>query len=127
MTDAHAAQPNDIDDPYQLALVKHALHSYAKGYFLSVTLKRIPRLGDCVSIAMLKLLSPDEMLKPETLTPILRVIHDSFLSTEDISSADDRKPSVTLFLLAYLADNAEPELREGIERTAEFVKERTNA
>jgi hypothetical protein len=60
------------------------------------------RLGDSVSIALLRILDEQELVDPKTVQTFLPLIRDSFSYPPIIALQVDKKPKVTLFLLKYL-------------------------
>ena len=119
-------QSEQADDPYRLSIVKHVLKFFPKKMFLSVAMKRVTWLGDGVSIALLKILTPESLADPKAIIDFLPIIRDSFSHVDYIERESDKKPSVTLFLLTTLEERVkDPELREEIRRTVQFVRKRT--
>ncbi|MGH9500085.1 MAG: hypothetical protein ACRD3L_13170 [Terriglobales bacterium] len=115
-------------DPYSLALVSTTLRlrSGGKQVILARNQKYLSRLGDGVSVALLKLLSDEELTSVATVKNILPVIRESFDQPQSITIAEDRKPNVTLFLLNYLHNRVnDSQSRRDIENTEKFVRERT--
>lgn len=94
--------------------------------FLSTAMKRVTWLGDGVSIAILKILSPESLFDPKTVSDILPIIRDSFSNVNAIRRESDRNPRITLFLLMHLGTEiTDPGLREEINQTIKFVREQT--
>lgn len=113
------------DDPYSISIVRGALtlRSAGKQVMLSSTQKNLLRLGDGVSIALLKALNEQDLANPQTVRDFLPIIRDSFSHPELISLDMNKMPQVTLFLLGHLlresADTAE---REEIQQTIDYVR-----
>ncbi len=119
----YRAQDND---PYHIAAVREALWEQSKGITDSSTEKNINRLGDKAAIALLKILKEDELQDPQTIRSTLPIIHRAFAYPKLISEADDRKPSVTLFLLHHLESQVtDPTLKAEISELIKFIKDNT--
>jgi hypothetical protein len=115
-------------DRYSISLVKHALLMRADGQRVvqSWSVKNISRLGDGVSIALLKILDERELLNPTTIAQFLPIIRDSFSQPGLIAFAVDKQPNVTLFLLDFLKQKTtDSQALAEIVKTVEFVKEKT--
>ena len=118
----------EIDDPYDLALVKSFLKTYPKGIHIGKIQTHMQRLGDKVGIALLKISSGTELKNSQTIREFLSAIHLSFEHPEFISLKEDRDPRVTLFFLEHLErDVNDPEVRQEILQTIKFIKEKTAA
>jgi hypothetical protein len=92
------------DDPYSIQLVQHCIRLRDAGVWTGTAAKHLPRLGDRAAIAILKLLSPDELADPQKAKNVLDVLRGAFAHSEFIAAKDDRKPEVTLFLLNYMQE-----------------------
>jgi hypothetical protein len=124
-----SAQSEDAD-PYSIRVVKDALAMRSGGQIVirSWSQKHLSRLGDSVSIALLKILEGSDLKNPEKVRDLLPIVRDSFSQPQFISIEADRKPKVTLFLLDHLRQNiADAQVQREIEQTMEFVKERTGS
>ncbi len=112
-------------DAYSISSVKTALSMRAGGrkVIFSVTQKQITKLGDGVSIALLKILDQGHLVDPQTISDFLPIIRDAFDQPQLIMTEVDRQPKVTSFLLTYLQQNfSDPAVLENIRETIEFVK-----
>jgi hypothetical protein len=113
-------------EPYSINLVQSALKLHAQGAYVSIVEKRLPRLGDQVSIALIKIYSADEMSKPETIRSFLPIIQDAFSTPQAIAQEVDRKPGVTFILLKYLQGSVtDVQTQRSIEDTIKFVRGKT--
>jgi len=115
-------------DSYSISVVKKALKMRAGGqiFISSQTQKYISRLGDAVSIALLKILGEQELMNPESIESFLPIVRDSFDQPQMISIESDKQPKVTLFLLNHLKqDVPDVRVREDIQQTIDFVKSKT--
>jgi len=96
------------DDCYSIGVVTDALktrtgtqkivHSWTQKYFA--------RLGDRVSVALLKILDERDLENPRTVKEFLPVIRDAFSQLESVAVPEDKEPKVTMFLLVSLTSAA---------------------
>jgi hypothetical protein len=92
----------------------------------SWTEKELSRLGDGVSMALVNILSASDMKNKERVRDFLPLIRDAFANPQFISVEAHKKPTATLRLLDSLRQALDdPQVRQDIEKTAEFVKNRT--
>jgi hypothetical protein len=118
----------ESSDPYSMKVVAGALamRSGGRTVIISVTQKQLSRLGDGVSIALLKILDQQELIDANRVRDYLPIIRDSFAEPQLISADVDRKPKVTLFLLSYLLRNiADGQVQHEIQQTIDFVEKET--
>jgi hypothetical protein len=116
------------DDPYEITFVRNNLQTAIAmpGMRVSFAVKGFQRLGDGVSIAVLKIVDAKDMTNVKTIEGILQIVHDSFSYPPIISVGVNKKPKVTLFLLSYLQRNvADTQTQREIEQTIEYVKHQT--
>jgi len=112
-------------DPYSTSLVRSELkvRSEEPGVIQSWSQKGLHRLGDRVSIALLKVVDERDLIKPELRRIFLSIIRDSFDQPQLILIGDDKKPKVTFFLLSYLLQNvSDAQSQREIRETMEFVR-----
>ncbi len=123
---AFAASRSEGAEDDSISVVRTALKLRATGQkiVLSHIQKYIPRLGDRVSIALLKILNEQDLEDPQTVRRFLPIIREAFDSPHFISIQEDREPKVTLFLLKHLEANL-PELKQDILQTMGFIQEKT--
>jgi hypothetical protein len=115
----------DEVDPYSVEFVRSALRLHSQGIYFSVVEKNIPRRGDQISIALLKIFTDDELSTPEIVRSFLPLIRQSFSQPEAISMDIDKKPRVALFLLDYLQRNiSDAQTQRDIQETIKFVQEK---
>jgi hypothetical protein len=109
---------------FSLSTVEGALKVREEHFPLIATYdKLLAQLGDNAAIAILKLVSPKDLLKPSTVDGCLYVIVGAFSNPQVISGDINKDPKVTLFLLGYLYDKEnDPELKKHIEQTKEYVE-----
>ena len=113
------------DDAYSMRQVENLLQHPAQ-LGAGFTEKQVNRLGDRVSIALVKILREDELSDPRKVRTFLPLIRLAFLNPDLISIADDRKPKVTLFLLRHLENEVKDRgLKAEISQLMNFVKEKT--
>jgi len=115
----------DEADPYSINFVHSALSLHSQGIYFSVVEKNIPRRGDQISIALLKIFTDIELSTPEIVRSFLPLIQQSFSQPEAISMDIDKKPRVALFLLNYLQRNiSDTQTQRDIEETIKFLQEK---
>jgi hypothetical protein len=121
-----ANSEEQANDPYWLDLVKNELNMRSSGMNVQVsfTQKNLPKLGDCVGIALLKLVDTSQMVEPKTLTASLSIIRDAFASPDLIAVKSDKEPKVTVCFLGILAERVKDrQLLLEVQRTKEFVQQ----
>jgi len=107
------------NDPYSVEEVK-ALLKQPSGFSSGFSEKQIARLGDRVSIALLKIYPEKELKMPENIKRYLPLVVGAFGSRDLITMRDDQNPQVTLMLLKCLeSDVTDGALRQSI-RNAEI-------
>ena len=112
-------------DPYSIDFVHKALSLHSQGIYVSFVEKNIPRRGDQISIALLKIFTDVELSTPEIVRSFLPLIQQSFSQPEAISMDIDKKPRVALFLLNYLQRNiSDTQTQRHIEETIKFLQEK---
>lgn len=112
-------------DPYSVKLVQAALRTRSEGLIIAKVQTHLARMGDGVSIALLKIFSEAELEDPQTVQAFLPIIRESFSQPQFISVDTDKKPMVTLFLLKQLKRNITDARTDGyIEETIKFVNEK---
>lgn len=117
-----------VDDPYSLNLVSSELKLNRGGrrVIRSWSQKRLPLMGDAISVALLKVMDDSDMKNADRIRDILPVIRDSFSRPELIEVEVDKKPKVTIFLLTYLRHNiSDSQIQSEIQQTIEFVQTQT--
>ena len=117
-------------DPYSLSLVGTALRLRQSGgaVIIAQQQKHLARLGDAASIAALKLLTARDMEDPKVVRGLLAVIHSAFSDPSSIALDDNKKPSVTLFLLAHLEEHiGDADVRDELQQEIAFVKRQSDA
>lgn len=122
------AQSGESDDPYGISTVAFQLKMNSGGRKVvhSWSQKRIVQLGDRACVAVLKILSPDELKSPDKMREYIPVIRDAFAEPGAISAESDRDPKVTLFLLGFLQQNTtDTTALELIRSTEAFVRQQT--
>jgi hypothetical protein len=122
------SQDQERDDPYSLSIVRFELkmRSGQSRITHSFSQKHLARLGDGVSVALIKILDEQEMINPTTVSAFLPMIRDAFSQPALISPEVNRKPQVTLMLLSYIRERIKDlNLGAEVESTANFVREHT--
>jgi hypothetical protein len=116
-------------DPHGLKIVRNALQLRTGGrqHIRSQNQKQLNRLGDQLSIALLKILNETDFADPALTLDLLPIVRDSFQYPQFITRVEDRVPSVTLFLLNFLKENSsDVAIKAEIQRTIDFVKQQTS-
>ncbi len=117
--------PAQCAEDYDVPLVRVVVQEQVQGISLSFREKYVSRLGDRVSIALLKILDDRDLANPKMVRVILRLVKQSFMSEDLISIVEDKKPKVTLFLLnRLLGETRDSKLRLEISDLIELVKDR---
>ena len=114
------------DDPYSITFVRNNLQIVTTnpGLRISFAVKNLQRLGDGVSIALLKVLDEKDLTNTKTVEACLQLIHDSFSYPPIISVGVNREPKVTMFLLNYLQRNiSDTPMQRDIQETIQYVKQ----
>lgn len=119
--------PPDVPDETTVQLVRNTLQQ-PQGMSVSFSEKRLDRLGDKISGALLVIFTEEELVRPENVRRFLPLIRSTFRNPELISQAEDRNPRRTLALLRRLdADVTDPTLRGEILDITNIVIERTSS
>jgi hypothetical protein len=88
--------------------------------------KHLNRLGDRVSIALIKILNEKDLSNPEEVRKILPLIRGAFVAPQIITIPEAKNPAVTLLLLSHLEITAQDGvLRKEIADLRAFIEERT--
>ncbi len=110
-------------DEYSTDFVKQYIEIQKTGISLSIEEKNVVRLGDRVSIAVLKLYDERQLSDPNVVRTFLPVIHKAFQDPGLIQIEEDRKPQVTLFLLTALEKNTQDQaVKTDISALIDYVK-----
>ena len=126
---ASGGQSGDTD-PYSINVVKFELQMRSGGRKVihGFSQKGLSRLGDGVSVAILKILDQHALTNPETVRDFLPIVKDCFSQPQFISIEADKTPTVTLFLLDYLRRNvSDPQAQADIQETIQFVSRKTGS
>jgi hypothetical protein len=121
---APAPKAERLDDNYGVPTVISALNFLHRTDTNSVEIKEflwpLAQLGDAASIATLKILGKDDLIKRENASLYLIVARNAFSGKSQVLNKSDLDPKVTLFILSYLEEKeiAEPL----IERRISYVK-----
>ncbi len=113
------------DDAYSMNFVKTTLHiaSVMPGAKNSADVKTFQRLGDGVSIALLKILDERDLVDPKTVQTFLPLIRESFSYPPIIALGVNKQPKVTVFLLKYLDQNVfDTQTRREVRDTIQYVE-----
>lgn len=88
------------DSGYSVIEVKELLKQ-PSGFSSSFSEKQVNRLGDRISIALMKIYSQDDLKDPRNIKRYLPLITDAFRFPQ-LVAAEDREPRITLVLLEFL-------------------------
>jgi hypothetical protein len=115
----------DEDDPYSVRAVKELLKQPV-GFSSGFSEKQVQRLGDRLSIALLKIYSEEELTNPESIKRYLPLVQDAFRFPKLVPLSEDRQPRVTLVLLEFLLSRTRDEnLKKQISTTERIIREGT--
>lgn len=100
-------------DPYHMIFVRSAFESFKESekfgmlsggqiHQFTNNFPSLTQLGDSVSVAVLKLYSLDELIRPENARPYLTIVSLSFSDSHRVLDDTDRSPRVTSLVLDYL-------------------------
>lgn len=118
-------QQQDSGDPYAIAVVKNALRE-PRNFSSGFSEKQLNRLGDKVSIAILKIYGDEQLKDPHNIEAILPLIHRAFDAPQVIAVESDKHPRVTLLLLRSLeTDLKNQELKTQLSDLINFVQQKT--
>jgi hypothetical protein len=113
------------EDDYSIPTVT-TLMKQTTGLGSSFAEKQVNRLGDRVSIALLKILDEADFKDSQKVKSILSLIRASFLHPGLIKYQEDRNPKVTLFVLRKIeSDIEDAKLKSDITELIEFIREKT--
>lgn len=117
-------EPNG--DAYSIRLIQKAVENPNFALGVSFTEKHINRLGDGISVALLKIYDTDELKKPQNIENYLPLIEAAFVAPRIITITEDKKPKVTMFLLKFLQKEVtDSGLKAKISNTIQYVEKQT--
>jgi hypothetical protein len=117
---------SDGADPYSVHLVRMAMQNHAEGIIIAKVQTHIQRMGDRVSIALLKDLSDADLIDRQKIEKFLPIIRDCFSQPQLIDVEMDQQPKVTLFLLKYVRQSVyDPQVKRDLDETIRFVTDKT--
>jgi len=120
------AEAGEVQDSYSLQLVRTCIKERSMGLYTATAAKHLPRLGDKVGIAIVKIYTSSDIMEPKTVRLFLPVIQMAFQDPRLISDEEDRKPAVTVLLLNYLRGNiSDVALKKEISKVEEQVLQMT--
>jgi hypothetical protein len=115
-------------EPYAIKIVEFELRMRSGGRKIihGYSLKELHRLGDGVSIAIIKILDRPHLTDPQVVGSFLPIIEAAFAYPDLILRETDKHPRISLLLLDYLSHNVpDLEIQKDIQRTREFVTKKT--
>lgn len=114
------------EDPYSVKFVELALHYRAQGLTIGQVQRNLVRLGDEVSVALLKSLDEDDLANPRKVQEFLPIICEAFSQPRFITLDIDKQPRVTLFLLKHLELNiSDIKVKQDVHQTIACVMRNT--
>jgi hypothetical protein len=123
---ASAAGRPQEEDPYSVKLVEIALKYQSQGLTVGQVQRHVARLGDQVSVALLKSLDEGDLVDPRKVEEFLPIICQAFSEPKLISLDIDKRPKVTLFLLKHLELSvADAKVKQDIQQTNSCVMRNT--
>ena len=119
-----ASGQSDEPDAYCLNLVREVLKRGDEPKVIhSWSQKRLYRLGDCVTIAILKVANERQLESAGFIQQLLPTIRSSFAEPQLIERESDNVPRITLLFLESIQRSInDHEANENIRETIEFVK-----
>lgn len=115
------------EDIYSIRLVKKSVKDPGFALGASFTEKHINWLGDRVSIALLKIYDADGLKDPQNIRNYLPIVRAAFVAPRIIRLAEDRNPTVTMFLLTNLErEITDKNLQAQISDAIKYIKEQTS-
>jgi hypothetical protein len=108
---------------YSFNDVKAAVHSVTSSRMYSGwDEKTFSRSGDLVAVAILKTLDDSEMASPESAKFVLLILRMAFYCPQYcVKVTDDRRPRMTLLLLAHLNEITRGKMQTEIEEAKHFI------
>jgi hypothetical protein len=112
-------------DPYSTRVVQFELKMRADRvkFINAATQKQLHRLGDGVSIALIKILGEKDLVDPKKVKSFLPMIQEAFAYPDLIIKEMDKKPTVTIVLLKYLVQNVtDSDAQKEIQETMALIQ-----
>ncbi len=114
------------DDTYSVRFIRDAVKNPDFALGVSFTEKRINRLGDGISVALLKIYDTDELKNSQNIKNYLPLMEAAFVAPRIITIAEDKNPKVTMFLLKFLQSEVTDEgLKAKISDTIKYIEKQT--
>jgi len=99
-----------------------ALKYRSQGLIVGTVQRNVVRLGDKVSVALLKSFDESALTDPHNVEEFLPLIREAFSQPQFISLDVDKRPSVTLLLLRYLESKVDDsKVKHDVEETISFA------
>jgi hypothetical protein len=112
------------EEDYSVATVKY-LMKQSSGFSASFAEKQVTRLGDRVSIALLKIFDESDFKDSYKVNSVIPLIRASFLQPELIAVKEDRNPKITLFLLQKIeSESRDAKLKADITQLRGFIRQK---
>jgi len=120
-----SAYSQSASDEYSVEFIRTLLQShYVASGFVG---KRFEKMGDSVSIALMKVLEDQDLKDSIKIEYILEfIIKSSFSAPHLISIEEDKSPQASLILLKYLEKNIrDPKIKLEVIQSLKYVKKQT--
>lgn len=115
-------EAQEKSEDYSIPIVKNLLQQ-PQGVSTGFSEKQLDRLGDRISIALIKILSEQDLKDPERIRRVLPLIRNAFAAPSVVPVAEDREPKVTMLLLKYwLNEVADSSLKQDISQLLTTLK-----
>jgi hypothetical protein len=119
-------QSGDQHEDYSVRDVDEAITEHKHGYSLGFADKHVDRLGDRVSIALLKLYNEAQLKDSQTVRGFLPVVLEAFKYPQLIDIPADKEPRVTNYLLEHLErEVSDPVLKKEISNVRKTIQDLT--
>jgi hypothetical protein len=114
-------------DTYSVRFIRDAVKNPNFVLGVSFTEKRINRMGDGISIALVKIYDVDELKNPQNIKNYLPLMEAAFVAPRIVTIAEDKNPKVTMFLLRFLqTEVSDAGLKAKIADTIKYIEKQTS-
>jgi len=121
------SQGGDQHEDYSVRDVDEAITEHKHGYSLGFADKHVDRLGDRVSIALLKLYTETELKDSQKVREFLPIVLEAFKYPQLIAIPADKEPRVTKYLLEHLErEVSDPSLKKEISNVRKTIQDLTS-
>lgn len=120
-------QADEVQDGYDLTIMKRCILERSMGLNSSKQVTILPKLGNKVGIAIVKIYNGSDLTDPKIVKLYLPLIQFAFQEPRLIKEEEDRKPAVTMLLLNYIHDNIrDAALKNEVSKVEEQVLQQTS-